>query len=91
MIRPLELSSTVFSLGDANLHTSSKVVTFICPYKVILQNVLWTYRKSGIGIIFSRYIFMILALVPEKQILGTRKEIVPHWGMTAPNFNNFNY
>ena len=34
---------------------------------------------------------MILALVPEKQILGTRKEIVPHWGMTAPNFNNFNY
>ena len=39
VIRPLELSSTVFSLGDANLHTSSKVVTFLCPYMVILQTV----------------------------------------------------
>ena len=49
------------------------------------QNVFRTYRKSGFGIIFSRYIFKILALVPEKEILGTRKEIVPHWEMTAPN------
>ena len=55
------------------------------------QNVLWMYRKSGIGIIFSTYIFMILALVPEKQMLGTSKESVPLCGMTARNFNNFHY
>ena len=39
VIRPLELSSTVFSLGDPNLHTSLTVVTFLCTYMVILQTV----------------------------------------------------
>ena len=39
VISPLELSSAVFSLGDTNLHTSSKVVTFLFPYMVILQTV----------------------------------------------------
>ena len=39
VIRPLERSSTVFSLGDANLHASSNVVTFLCSYMVILQTV----------------------------------------------------
>ena len=39
VISPLELSSTVFSLGDTNLHASTKVVTFLCPYMVILQTV----------------------------------------------------
>ena len=34
---------------------------------------------------------MILALMPEKQMLGTSKEIVPLWGMTALKFNNFHY
>ena len=39
VIRPLEISSTIFSIGDANLHTSSKVATFLSPYMVILQTV----------------------------------------------------
>ena len=34
---------------------------------------------------------MILALVHEKQMFGTSKEIVPHWGMTARNYNTFHY
>ena len=39
VIRQLKLSCTLFRLGDTNLHTSSKVVTFLYPYMIVLQTV----------------------------------------------------
>ena len=61
MIRPLEQSSTVFSLGDSNLHTLSKVVTFLCPYMVILQTVNVRVTKMYYGRIGNQVLGSFLA------------------------------